>query len=34
LSRLSAEELKTLRAYEKGLIKATKQIQHIKAVSK
>ena len=31
LSRLTPEELKTLKNYEKGLIKATKQIQHIKA---
>lgn len=30
LSRLTPEELKTLKNYEKGLIKATKQIQHIK----
>ena len=31
LSRLSSEELQTLRDYEQGLVKATKQIQHIKA---
>ncbi len=34
LSRLTPEEFKTLRNYEKGLLKTTKQMKNIKATSK